>query len=134
MVYLSVFPKHGSRGNADNQSAIVSRDVEQRTTVGNMVEEIRQDNIESKNPKEKPEVIVSRYLKQRTPSGNTIEEVRQDAVSKKTAFRATMHRKMRLERQKYVKERSAYVGDCINMTVDKATFHMLQDCLESLST
>jgi hypothetical protein len=121
---LSVrIPKTWKEGYAENQAFFVSWDLEQRTQVGHMVEEIRLDNIPSKHPKEKPPVVISRDLEQRTPVGNTVEEIRQDAVSKKTAFRATMQRKMRLERQKYVEERSACVGDCINMIVDKRISH-----------
>jgi hypothetical protein len=101
--------------------------VEQRTSVGNTVEEIRQDNLPNKNPKEKPPVVVSRDMEQRTPVGSTVDEVRQDAVSKQTAFRDTMQRKMRLDR-------SAMSVTASTWQWTNETFHMLQDCLESFST
>jgi uncharacterized protein (DUF849 family) len=50
---------------------------------------------------------------------NTVEEVREEAIQVKTTFRASMQRKMRMHREQYVEERSAYVGDCVNMALDK---------------
>jgi hypothetical protein len=82
-------------------------------------EKLSDDDNGSDNTTDIEESIPTKQPKKRKKVANTAEQVRDEAIRMKTTYRATMQRKMRMQRQKCVEERSAQLGDCVKMSLDK---------------
>jgi hypothetical protein len=81
--------------------------------------ETSDDDNGSGNTTDMEESVPTKQPKKRKKVANTVEQVRDEAIRMKATYRDTMLRKMRMQRQKCVEERSAQIGDCVKMSLDK---------------
>jgi hypothetical protein len=90
-----------------------------RDTILKIKEKLSEDDNRSGNSTDMEESIPTKQPRKRKKVGNTVEQVRDEATRMKKTYRATMQRKMRMQRQKCVEERPAQIGDCVKLSLDK---------------